>query len=534
MQINTLLGGCFFYIYYGVLMINETKNTYSKTDTRQPFFYDVTLRDGNQALKKPWNQEEKEVIFNQLIDLGVQGIEIGFPSSSEMDFSSCETLAKKAPSNVVISVLARAVESDIIKAAQAVKHAHKPRIHTFIAMNPLGLKYVLNKDIKTVTDISIKAVKKAKELLPHGEVEFSVEHFGDCIENLPDVIEAIEKIVEAGADVINLPNTVERFTPSVFYNMVQKVHDKIGDKAIISVHCHNDLGMATATTVESFYHGATQLETTLNGLGERAGNTNMYEVAVALHNMGTSVPLNMDKFYDTAHLVSQMSHITISEKAPIIGPDVITHRSGIHQDGANKTKGLGKGQYISFDPKLIGRRDEEHIGFTSQSGKGALMALYKTAGYPITIQESILLMPYAKKMAEKKGELNITDLDNLYRTHLCKIKGPYTFNSFDKITDGRFALSYTKDNQQQEVIGRGDGPIHACINALLSVGVAISILKYEEQMLGDKDKEAAEAITTLEVSNNEKSVIARAIDRSTTKSKIKAIFNGLNILERLN
>ena len=518
-------------------MTNKTKNTNFQSEqesSKKPFFYDVTLRDGNQALKKPWNQEEKEVIFNQLIELGVQGIEIGFPSSSEMDFASCETLAKKAPDNVVVSVLARAVESDIEKAAQAVKYAKKPRIHTFIAMNPLGLKYVLNKDIKTVTDIAIKAVKKAKELLPNAEVEFSVEHFGDCRENLPEVINAIEKIVEAGANVINLPNTVERFTPSVFYNMVQQVHDRIGNKALISVHCHNDLGMATATTVESFFHGATQLETTLNGLGERAGNTNMYEVAIALHNMNTQVPLNMSKFYDTAHLVSQMSNIPIPEKGPLIGADVVTHRSGIHQDGANKTKGLKKGQYIAFDPKLIGRRDEEHLGFTSQSGKGALTALYHNAGYPITIQESMQLMPYAKKMAEKKGELNITDLDLLYRTHLCEIKGPYKFTSFDRISDGRFALSYTKDKEQHEVIGRGDGPVHACINALLSVGVAISILKYEEQMLGNKDKEAAEAITTLEVSNNNKSIISRAIDRSTTKSKIKAIFNGLNLLERTN
>lgn len=516
-------------------MTKESKNTNTTSEQnkqRKPFFYDVTLRDGNQALRKPWNQEEKEVIFNQLIELGVQGIEIGFPASSEMDFESCKKLAQKSPQDIVISVLARAVPNDIKKAAQAVQYAKKPRIHTFIAMNPQGLEHVLKKDIHTVTKIAVEAVKKAKEILPNCEVEFSVEHFGDCRENLQDVIDAIEKIVDAGADIINLPNTVERFTPSVFTNMVKAVHERIGEKAIISVHCHNDLGMATATTVESYYNGATQLETTLNGLGERAGNTNMYEVAVALYNMGTEIPLNMPKFYDSAHLVSEMANISIPEKSPIIGADVITHRSGIHQDGANKTKGLKKGQYISFDPKLIGRRDAEHLGFTSQSGKGALMALYQNAGYPITIQESCLLMPYAKKMAEKKGELSIKDLDKLYRTHLCEVEGPYKFSSFDRITDGKFALSYKKENQQYETIGRGDGPIHACINALLSLGVAISILKYEEQMLGDKDKEAAEAITTLEVSNGEKSVISRAIDRSTTKSKIKAIFNGINLLER--
>ncbi|MBO7257328.1 MAG: 2-isopropylmalate synthase, partial [Alphaproteobacteria bacterium] len=124
--------------------------------THQPFFYDVTLRDGNQALKKPWNQSEKEIIFNQLVSLGVQGIEIGFPASSDMDFDSCQKLASMAPENVVVSVLARAVENDIVKAAEAVRHAHKPRIHTFIAMNPLGLEHVLKKDIHEVTDIAVK------------------------------------------------------------------------------------------------------------------------------------------------------------------------------------------------------------------------------------------------------------------------------------------------------------------------------------------------------------------------------------------
>ena len=459
MQINTLLGGCFFYIYNGVFMTNKTKNTVftsEQNNQRKPFFYDVTLRDGNQALRKPWNQEEKEIIFNQLIELGVQGIEIGFPASSEMDFESCKKLAQKAPKDVVVSVLARAVESDIKKAAQAVQYAKKPRIHTFIAMNPQGLKHVLKKDIHTVTQTAIEAVKNAKKLLPHCEIEFSVEHFGDCRENLPEVVNAIEKIVNAGATVINLPNTVERYTPSIFTDMVKAVYNRIGDKATISVHCHNDLGMATATTVESFFKGATQLETTLNGLGERAGNTNMYEVAVALHNMDVNTNLNMHKFYDSSHLVSQMSNISIPEKAPIIGFDVLTHRSGIHQDGANKTKGLKKGQYIAFEPQLVGRNDGEHLGFTNQSGKGALMSLFQTAGYPITIQETIQLMPHAKKMAEKKGELNITDLDTLYRKHLCEIKGPYKFMSFDRINDGRFALSYTKDNQSGEVIGHGD------------------------------------------------------------------------------
>ena len=500
--------------------------------THQPFFYDVTLRDGNQALKKPWNQSEKETIFNQLVDLGVQGIEIGFPASSEMDFDSCQKLAKMAPEHVVVSVLARATENDIVKAAEAVRHAHKPRIHTFIAMNPLGLEHVLKKDIQDVTKIAVKAVKRAKELLPNGQVEFSVEHFGDCRENLPDVINAIEQVVEAGADVVNLPNTVERFRPLEFVQMVQKVHERVGDKAKISVHCHNDLGMATATTVESFFHGATQLETTLNGLGERAGNTDMYQVAVALYNSGVNVPLNMYLFDKTAQMVSEMSHVPIWEKTPIIGSDVLAHRSGIHQDGSNKTKGLKKGQYIAFDPALVGRDDGEYLGFTSQSGKSALKEIYECAGYPITLQEAEILMPYAKKMAEKKGELSVEDCDKLYRTYLCNVEGPYQYISFDRIQQGRYVLSYLENGQKKETVGYGYGPVEACIQGLCSLGVAISILEYQQCMLKREDKEASEAVATIKLAQDDQQVVCHAIDRSTTQVSIKAIFNGLNQLSR--
>ena len=515
----------------------QPTNTVSITTSTQkntPFFYDVTLRDGNQALKKPWNQEEKEVIFDKLIELNVQGIEIGFPASSDMDYISCEKLAKRAPNNVVISVLARATPKDIEKAAAAVRHAQRPRIHTFIAMNPLGLEHVLKKDIHTVTEIAVNAVKKAKELLPtNGEVEFSVEHFGDCRENLPDVLNAIEKVVEAGADVINLPNTVERYRPLEFVKMVEAVHNRIGNKAKISVHCHNDLGMASATTVESFFHGATQLETTLNGLGERAGNTNMYEVAVALNNMDIHIPLNMNKFFEASQLVSQMSNIPVWEKAPVIGSDVLAHRSGIHQDGSNKTKGLKKGQYIAFDPTVVGRYEGEHLGFTSQSGKSALVSIYQNAGYPITMQEAEFLMPYAKKMAEeKRSELKIKDLDKLYRSHLCQIQGPYQLSSFDRIKEGKFLLSYQKEGIHFEKTGEGVGPINACVNAFLALGVAISVAHYEQKMLNPKDKEASDALATIEVSNSERSVIARAINRSTTKASIQALFNGLNLLSK--
>ena len=348
---------------------------------RQPFFYDITLRDGNQSLKKPWNTLEKEIIFKHLTEFGVQGIEVGFAAASDMDYEACSYLSGIAPNNTVISALARCTHNDIIKAAQSIQAAKKRRIHTFIAMSPFNMQYVLNKSPLEVKNQAIEAVKFAKSTIgADGEVQFSVEHFGDCHENIDFVIESLKEVVRAGATIINLPNTVERTRPKLFINLVEKVYNALPKDIIISVHNHNDLGMATAVTVESYFAGAIQLECALNGLGERAGNTNMYEVAVALHNSGVIVPLNLSKIYELALTVSDMSGVAIYEKAPLIGPDALAHRSGIHQDGAVKTKDMEKGAYRPIHPSLIGRKDDEKLGFTSQSGKTAIFEIITEAG----------------------------------------------------------------------------------------------------------------------------------------------------------
>jgi len=505
------------------------------TNIKQPFFYDVTLRDGNQALKKPWNTQEKEIIFNKLIELGVQGIEVGFSGASDMDFDACAYLADLAPKNVVISGLARAVKGDIDKVAQAIKNASKPRIHTFIAMNPLGLEYVLKKSLKEVKKIAVDAVSYAKSILPaHGEVQFSVEHFGDCRENLDEVIDALQEIVKAGAGIINLPNTVERFRPLEFVEMVGKTKKALPENVIIAVHCHNDLGMASATTVESYFAGATQLECSLNGLGERAGNTNIYEVAVALYNSGVDVPLNMQNIYETALLTSEMSNITIWEKAPIIGYDALAHRSGIHQDGVVKTKHLDKGAYRAFNPELIGRTEAEKLGFTSQSGKTAIYELINLTQYEISMQEAVYLTPFAKHKAEKVGELSLKELLKLYFEEICNVSGAFKLNDFNKIGADKFNLSFKHGDEEFDVIEKGSGPLEACINALKKVGFPLELVNYEQHAIEelDNEKEKAKAMTVLHFNHNGKILIARAIDTSTAQANVQAVFNGLNLMSK--
>lgn len=502
---------------------------------RKPFFYDVTLRDGNQALKKPWNTQEKEIIFNKLIELGVQGIEVGFSGASDMDFEACKYLADIAPENVVISGLARAVKGDIDKVAQAIKNAPKQRIHTFIAMNPLGLEYVLKKPLNQVKKIAIDAVSYAKSVLPkNGEVQFSVEHFGDCRENLDEVIDVLQYIVKAGANVINLPNTVERFRPLEFVEMVRKVRLALPEDIIIAVHCHNDLGMASATTVESYFAGATQLECSLNGLGERAGNTNMYEVAVALYNSDVDVPLNMQNIYETSLLVSEMSNIPIWEKAPIIGYDALAHRSGIHQDGVVKTKHLEKGAYRAFNPDLVGRGDAEKLGFTSQSGKTAIFELINSTPYKISMQEAVYLTPFAKTEAEKIGELSVKKLIKLYLDKVCDVKGNFQYGDFVKIDNsGKFNLSFKHKGKEFDLIEKGSGPLDACINALKKAGFPLDLTHYEQQAIEDLEntKEKAIAMSILHFNHNGKTIIARSFDKSTAIANVKAVFNALNLMD---
>lgn len=499
---------------------------------QKPFFYDITLRDGNQALKKPWNVQEKEIIFNKLIELGVQGIEVGFANASEMDFKACEYLANIAPQNVIISGLARAVEADIVKVAKAIKNASLQRIHTFIAMNPLGLEYVLKKPLKDVKQIAIDAVLKAKSVLPkNGQVEFSVEHFGDCSENLNEVIDALQDIVKAGADVINLPNTVERFRPLAFVNMVEKVKKALPENVIISVHCHNDLGMATATTVESYFVGATQLECSLNGLGERSGNTNLYEVAIALHNSGVEIPLNLKTIYETALLISEMSGVPIWEKAPIIGYDALAHRSGIHQDGVAKTKHLAKGAYRAFNPEIIGREKAETLEFTSQSGKTALYEILNDTPYKISMQEATYLSNFAKSKAEKSGSLSTLQLIDLYLEEICNVSGDFKLNNFIKIDSDKFNLSFTHKNEEFDIISKGNGPIEGCINALKKAGFEMKLIDYEQKTIEAQRGEEAEAMSIMHFDNKGcGTLIARAINSSTAEANLKAIFNGLNLM----
>ena len=499
----------------------------------KPLFYDITLRDGNQSLKKPWNLKEKLSIFDNIVNLGIKAVEIGFPASSPMDFEACQTLANKADENTRVSVLARAHKNDIDKALESIENAKKSRIHTFITLSPFHMENVLNKKPDVVAQSAIDAVEYIKKNIGKTtDIEFSVEHFGDCYENLDFVIEVLKDVVKNGATTINLPNTVERYRPKRLLDMIKKVKEALDDNVILSVHNHNDLGMATATTVEAYFMGVRQLECCLNGLGERTGNTDFYQVAVALHNSGVDTGINLSEIYETAVTISAMSRVKIYEKAPLIGPEALAHRSGIHQDGAIKTKEMDFGAYRPINPALIGRYDDEKIGFTSQSGKTAIYDIIKALKYPITIQESVYLTTYAKELAQNKGELSPDEILQLYFDKICDIKGPFELIAFKPIEKGVNDLFFNYKGERKEVIGEGNGPIDACLNGLKKLGFETKLSHYKQYSLdGDSQGSSARAMSAISMLDKEgNEIIARAVDTSIVQANVKAIFNALNLI----
>ncbi len=523
---------------------NENANPAVKAE-RQPFFYDVTLRDGNQALRQPWNLAEKEKVFRQLLKLGVQGIEIGFAGASDMDFAACEHLAKAAPDDVVISSLARAVPRDIEKAWEAVKHAKQPRIHTFITTSKHNMEHVLRMSPAEVKQRAVDAIAKIRSLMGgRGSIQFSAEHFGDCADNMDFVLDVFHSVIEAGATVINLPNTVERYRPKIFVDMVEQVVKALPKHVTVAVHTHNDLGMATATTVESYFAGATQLECALNGLGERAGNTNMYEVACALYNCGENVPLKMDAIYETALSISEWAQVPLYEKAPLVGLDVVAHRSGIHQDGAAKTKGLEKGAYRAISGSLIGRKESDRLAFTSQSGKSAVFEIVRDLGLPISMEEAAVLQPVLKKMSEEsvKGELADEEILKAYEAEILKVSGPIEFMDMSMTAhEEEFRFEVKWNGEVQSLKGSGTGPIDACVKAMEGIGLYFHLVGYRQVALNvERGEFASDAASEIRIQKRDGRggallgpvVYGRGVDKDTIKANIRALINGVNLLVR--
>lgn len=394
-------------------------NTLSQSE--RIIIFDTTLRDGEQSPGATLNVEEKLTIARQLARLGVDVIEAGFPFASPGDFEAVQKIAQQVgtPDGPTICGLARATRQDIEAAARALAPAAKPRIHTFIATSDIHLEYKLKKTRQDVLEIAPEMVAYAKSFVD--DVEFSPEDAG---RSDPEFLyQVLERAIAAGATTINIPDTVGYTTPAEFGALIRGIKENVPnvDRAVISVHGHNDLGLAVANFLEAVKNGARQLECTINGIGERAGNAALEELVMALHvrrqyfnpflgrSVASEAPLtNIDTrhLYKTSRLVSNLTGMLVQPNKAIVGANAFAHESGIHQDGVLKHKLT----YEIMDAQSIGLTDNQ-IVLGKHSGRNAFRTRLKELGFELNDQALNRAFLRFKELADKKKELTDWDLE---------------------------------------------------------------------------------------------------------------------------
>jgi 2-isopropylmalate synthase len=367
--------------------------------------FDTTLRDGEQVPGCQLNTIEKIEVAQALEALGVDVIEAGFPVSSPGDFKSVVEISK-AITNPVICALTRAIKKDIEVAAEALQYAKRKRIHTGIGTSPFHIQYKIKTTPEEILKRAADAVKYARKFVD--DVEFYAEDAGRSEnEYLARVIEAV---IKAGATVVNIPDTTGYCLPGEYGAKIKYLMDNVPniDKAIISTHCHNDLGMATANTMMGVINGARQVEVTINGIGERAGNTSLEEIAMIIkshHNLNLKTDINTKLIYSTSRLVSTLMSMPVQANKAIVGRNAFAHSSGIHQDGVLKNRE----NYEIIDPVEVGVK-ESSIILTARSGRAALNHRLELLGFKFGKEEIDDIYHRFLLLADKKKDINDEDM----------------------------------------------------------------------------------------------------------------------------
>ena len=439
--------------------------------TEKIIFFDTTLRDGEQASGFHMFLEEKLAVATQLAKLGVDVIEAGFPVSSPGDFRSVYRISQEigTEKGPIICALARAKKQDIDSAAKALEPAKRKRIHTFIATSDIHVNGKFNKDRKWVRKTAIEAVKHAKSYVD--DVEFSCEDFGRS--DLDYIVDVASAAIQAGATTINLPDTVGWLMPNEAYDRVEYVMNNIrnnGLDAIFSVHNHNDFGMATANTIEEIRAGVRQVEVTINGIGERAGNTALEEIVAILKtrrskNFNFDFNINTKLIGETSKLVAEVTGIDPQPNKAIVGRNAFAHEAGIHQDGVMKNPET----YETMDPTDYGV--ESIITFGPRSGRNALRARYKELGIDLTEEK---FERTAKRFTELADNRKTTDDADLFLALQGdkKITNQIEFVSYNSVPEGEFFRSQVElrvNGKHQSNYARGNGQIDASINAIKEI-----------------------------------------------------------------
>ena len=375
--------------------------------------FDTTLRDGEQVPGCKLNTSQKLVIAKRLDELGVDVIEAGFPVSSPGDFKSVVEISKIV-NNATVCGLSRAVENDIKVAAEALQFAKYPRIHTGIGTSDSHITHKFNSSRDKIIEIGFNAVKYAKSFVK--DVEFYAEDAGRTDNEF--LAKVCEKMIEAGATVLNIPDTTGYCLPDEYGEKIKYLVDNVKniEKATISCHCHNDLGLATANSIAGIINGARQIECTINGIGERAGNTSLEEVVMIMRqhpNLNLDTNINSKLLFDTSNLVSEGMGMPVQPNKAIVGANAFAHSSGIHQDGVIKNRET----YEIINPLDVGV-NESAIILTARSGRAALAYRAKKIGYNLSKDELDIIYPEFLKFADINKEVSDNDIPTIIKNSI--------------------------------------------------------------------------------------------------------------------
>ncbi|NLC69330.1 MAG: 2-isopropylmalate synthase [Clostridiaceae bacterium] len=489
--------------------------------------FDTTLRDGEQTPGVNLNVHEKVEIARQLERLGVDVIEAGFAIASPGDFEAVNEVSKVIK-DVKVASLARALEKDIDVAWEAVKNARMPRIHTFIATSDIHMKHKLRMTEEEVLERAIQMVRYAKKYCE--DVEFSAE---DASRTRMDFLyKVIEETIKAGATVINIPDTVGYATPGEFGELIRGIKNNVPniDKVDISVHCHNDLGMAVANSLVAVENGATQVECTINGLGERAGNAALEEIIMGIDTRKdfykAGHKIDTTQIYRSSRLVSTLTGITVQPNKAIVGANAFAHESGIHQHGvlAEKTT------YEIMKPESIGLK-QNRLVLGKLSGRHAFEEKLKEMGYNLTKEQITNAFQKFKELADRKKDVTDKDIEALVEEKVARIPEvfqleTYQISSGDKVVSTA-TVSVRRNGNVYTEAATGEGPIDAAFKAMeRTVGFALDLEDYNlRAVTGGKD---ALGEVTVRVSKDGREFTGRGVSTDIIEASVRAYLSAIN------
>ncbi|MDY5556686.1 2-isopropylmalate synthase [Helicobacter sp.] len=492
--------------------------------------FDTTLRDGEQSPGASMNIEEKIKLALQLECLGVDIIEAGFAAASPGDFEAISRIAEVVTQSTICS-LARALPKDIESAAKALEKAKQKRIHTFIATSPIHMEYKLKMQPSEVVKRAVEAVQLAKSLCE--DVEFSCEDA--CRSDIGFLKEVALAVMEAGAKTLNLPDTVGYRLPHEVGHIIKEVKDCVGDKMVLSVHCHNDLGLAVANSLAGIQNGARQLECTINGLGERAGNTALEEVVMILKTrkdvfMDLDTRINTKEIYAASKLVADITGIRPQPNKAIVGKNAFAHESGIHQDGMLKHRET----YEIMSASDIGIPQDNGLVLGKHSGRAAFKDKLTNLGFSNISQESLdRAFERFKILCDKKKEVYDEDIRSILTEESTKIPQIFELVSLQISSDScgvpYAAISIRRNEEDKIDAAIGNGSVDAILKTIDRVSGYNGILKdYKVEAVSEGKDALAKVVVKVEFEPNRPAFIGHGLHIDTMQATAKAYIGALN------